>query len=266
MRASPNIHISIIVLASLTGQVSFVFAQADPAAVANKTRSTTNAPIDEIVYRGQIKVACIGDSITQGDLTATAGNHPQPYPAHLQQLLGNKYEVTNFGMGGTTLLNKGDSPYQKQEVFRRAKDYQPDVVIIMLGTNDTKPQNWKFKLDFATDYRDLVSQFAALESKPRIFVCHPCYVPGAGNYGINEPDIDAEIPIIDQVASEMRVGIIDVNGATRGHDDLIPDRVHPNNEGALLVAKTVAKELTGKDYNSIGSNIPVPSSATGNRP
>ena len=76
-----------------------------------------------------------------------------------------------------TLLNHGDKPYQKENAFKAALAYKPDVVVIMLGTNDTKPQNWKFKDQFAADYKDLIEQFAKLPSKPRIFICRPDPVP-----------------------------------------------------------------------------------------
>jgi lysophospholipase L1-like esterase len=45
------------------------------------------------------------------------------------------------------------------------------------------------------------------------------------------------------------VGVIDVHGALNGKDALIPDRVHPNTEGATEIAKAVFKALTGKNEN-----------------
>lgn len=239
-----TLHIAILLLA---GWVSLVAAQINNVAPAT-IAPTPNAPINKAAVKNKIKVACVGDSITQGVGTTAPKGSSNAYPTQLQRMLGNKYEVVNFGVSATTLLNKGDNPYQQQEAFRRAKEYKPDVVIIMLGTNDTKPQNWKFKDEFAADYLDLVCQFARLDRKPRIFVCHPCYVPGDGNFGINQPAVEMEIPIIDEVAREQHVDIIDMTGATRGHDDLIPDRVHPNSAGAAILAKTAFKALTGKDY------------------
>jgi acyl-CoA thioesterase I len=201
-----------------------------------------SAPIRPQDYEGKIRVACVGDSITAG-VGAAQG---QSYPAQLGALLGDRWEVRNFGVSGSTLLNRGDKPYQKEKAFRAALDYHPQVVIIKLGTNDTKPQNWKFKDQFAADYQDLVRQFAELPSKPRIFVCHPVPVPGKGNFGINEPSLQEAIPLIDAMARETKSGVIDMYGALRDHPELLPDRVHPNTAGATRMAEAAYQVLTGK--------------------
>lgn len=120
-----------------------------------------NAPIRVEDYQKTIRVACVGDSITAG-----VGAEGKAYPAQLGKMLGRKWEVRNFGISGCTLLNQGDNPYQKQGAFKAALADKPDVVIIMLGTNDTKPQNWKHKDQFAADYKGLIGQFAKLPSKP----------------------------------------------------------------------------------------------------
>jgi len=94
-------------------------------------------PIDPSTYNDPIRIACVGDSITQG---AGAGEG-KAYPSQLQELLGEKWKVGNFGVSGRTLLRKGDSSYWNERALLNAQDFKPDVVIIMLGTNDTKPQN-----------------------------------------------------------------------------------------------------------------------------
>ncbi len=139
-----------------------------------------NAPIRTEGYEGTIRVACIGDSITAGVGAANG----ESYPGQLGRMLGGKWEVRNFGVSGSTLLKHGDLPYQKQQAFQAALQYQPQVVIIMLGINDTKPQNWKLKDQFSAGYEDLVGRFARLPSKPRVFVCRSVPVPGQGNFGI----------------------------------------------------------------------------------
>jgi lysophospholipase L1-like esterase len=189
-----------------------------------------------------VRVACVGDSITQG-----VGAEPgKSYPSQLQALLGDGWTVKNFGVGGRTLLRKGDFPYWEEKAFRDAQEFQPNVVVLMLGTNDTKPQNWQFHDQFHDDYRDLVKTFRALPSKPRIYVCRPCPVPEPGNYGINEANVQREIPIIDQVAREGGATIIDIHAALEPHPELMPDRVHPNTAGAAILAATVAKVIAGK--------------------
>jgi len=217
--------------------VLLVFSMALPVLAQDST------PVKVEKYKAPIKVSCVGDSITQG-VGAGGGNS---WPDQLRKMLGEKWDVKNFGVSATTLMKSGDSPYQKKDAFKKAKDFNPDVVVIMLGTNDTKPQNWKnFKKDFEADYMDMVKQFAELASKPRIFVCYAPYIAKGGNWGINEPNTVEEIPVITKVAKELKLGIIDVHGALKDKDSLIPDNVHPNAEGATVIAQTVFKALTGK--------------------
>lgn len=200
-----------------------------------------NAPIDAAAFKEPVKVACVGDSITKGFGTKRS------WPDQIGEMLGDRWIVKNFGVNGATLMNSGDKPYQTLGAFNSAIGFSPDVVVIMLGTNDTKPHNWEhFGNDYEKDYRDIIGKFAKLESKPRIFICKPPYIPKEGNWGINEPDTKTQIPVIEKLAKELNAGVIDVHAALEGHDDLIPDKVHPNTEGATLIAAAVFKSLTGK--------------------
>ncbi len=199
-------------------------------------------PIKPGDYKAPVKVACIGDSITQG-----SGAGPgKSYPAQLQELLGAEWKVGNFGVSGRTLLKKGDHPYWKEKAYQDALKSEPDVVIIMLGTNDTKPQNWAHEKEFVADYTELVNSFQGLASEPRIYVCRPCPVPDPGNFGINDKNLQEWIKRIDQLAEEMSLGVIDMHKALADKPKLLPDRVHPNAEGAGEMAKAAYTALTGK--------------------
>ena len=199
-------------------------------------------PINPAEYAAPIKVSCVGDSITQG----VGADEGKSWPDQLGKMLGGKWNANNFGVSGTTLTKSGDNPYQKQDAFARAKALNPDVVIIMLGTNDTKPQNWKnFLTDFETNLIDMVKQFAALPGKPRMFLCYPPYIAKGGNWGINESNTVTEISVISKVAAAMKVGVIDVHGNLKGNDEMIPDNVHPNGAGARVIAATVFKASLG---------------------
>ncbi len=183
--------------------------------------------------RGKIRVACVGDSITANN-----------YPADLGKVLGPRYEVRNFGVSGTTMLKNGDSPYWKTGEFRKVHEFEPQIIVIALGTNDTKPQNWKHAKEFAADIRAMVDDFAALPSKPRIWLCHPVPVV-KDNYGINERVLTKEvIPAIDEVAKEKNLPEIDLYKALSGVPKHFPDGVHPDGEGQEMMAKAVARELT----------------------
>ena len=203
------------------------------------------APMDPIKpgdYKAPVKVACIGDSITEG----VGAERGKSYPSQLQEMLGDKWLVGNFGVSGRTLLKKGDFPYWNEAKYQDSLKSEPDVVIIMLGTNDTKPQNWKFESEFVADYTELVKSFQALPSKPRIYVCRPCPVPEPGNFGINEKNLKEWIKRIDKLAKDMDLGVIDMHEALEDKPELLPDKVHPNTEGAGEMAAAAYEALTGK--------------------
>ena len=103
---------------------------------------------------GQIKIACVGDSITYGHGIA---NWPKNnYPAQLQEFLGDEYHVSNFGHSGRTLSPDGDQPYVESDQYQLSLDYDADIVVIMLGTNDSKPENWTNELDFISKYAEFI--------------------------------------------------------------------------------------------------------------
>ena len=204
----------------------------------------TAPPTAEATPPSRIRVACVGDSITWG--FGIDGRQTNAYPAQLGRMLGSGWRVRNYGVSARTLLNKGDLPYQKEGAFRDALKFEPDFVIILLGANDSKPTNWKFKDEFATDYKQLIEKFKAVPSHPTIYICRPTPVPGEGNFGINEPGIQEEIKLIDGIARDENIGIIDLHKPLEGRPELLPDRVHPNAAGATVLAKTVYETLTAR--------------------
>jgi len=203
------------------------------------------APAQDTSANAPIRVACVGDSITAGVGASSSFN---AYPMQLQRMLGDGYQVNNFGNSGKTLLKNGDDPYWKTDTLQQALDFKPNIVTIMLGTNDTKPQNWKFKDQFTADYKELIGKFQALDTKPKIFLVRPPFVPNDGNYGINEPSLHEELPMIDDLAKDEGLAEIDVQSATQGRDSFFPDRVHPNNDGANAIARAFYQGITGNDF------------------
>ena len=189
----------------------------------------------------KIRIACVGDSITFG--AGVDHREQNAYPVVLGKLLGEKYDSKNFGVSGATLLKKGDLPWWKQGAFKAATDFNPNIVVIKLGTNDTKPQNIKFKDEFATDLAALVDHFAQLPAKPKVFLCLP--VPAyATQWGINEAGIKEMVfPAIEKVAKDKGCVIIDLHTALSDKANLFPDKIHPNAEGAAIIAKTVADAI-----------------------
>ena len=184
-----------------------------------------------------IKVACVGDSITFG---ANVDNPTvNAYPIVLGRLLGTNYQTRNFGITGTTMLRKGDFPYWNDAAFKNATNYAPNIVTIKLGTNDSKPQNWRYRDQFGRDLADMIDVFANLSTHPRVFVCLP--VPAYGiNFDINPDIIKNEIiPIIKQVAKQKGATTVDLYTPLSGRPDLVPDMIHPNAAGAAIIASTL---------------------------
>ena len=195
-------------------------------------------------YQGTVRVACVGDSITYG--SGVENREVNNYPLVLGKLLGPRFEVRNFGVGGATLLKKGDKPYWDLPEFQSASEFRPQVIILELGTNDSKPQNWKHGAEFAGDLRALLDHFAGLSSKPKIWVCLPAPVYET-RWGITESTIkDQIIPVIRQVAKEKNVPTIDLHLALSDRPQFFPDKIHPNAAGAAMMSMTIFTALKGR--------------------
>ena len=192
-----------------------------------------------------VKVACIGDSITYG--SGLENQLEQAYPAELQRLLGDRYEVRNFGFSARCMSDSADIPYMNEEMYAEAKAFLPDVVTIKLGTNDTKPQNWNPK-QYKASYEKMISEISALESKPEIFLCLPAKA-FSKRWGINDSIIVAGvIPIINELASEHKLKVIDCHSATENSAANFPDEIHPDVEGSALLARTIYGTLSENGY------------------
>lgn len=188
--------------------------------------------------QSKIKVACIGNSITFG-----AGlKNEDKYPVVLQQLLGDKYEVGNYGVSGRTLLKKGDYPYWAEKKYADVLAWQPDIIVIKLGTNDTKPQNWQYKDDFIDNYVEFVNSLKQLASHPKIYLCYPIKIY-PNKFNIRDSILTEMIPEIKKIKKQTGSKLIDLYKPFIGHPDLYLDGVHPNKAGAVLLAERVYKAI-----------------------
>jgi len=187
------------------------------------------------------RIACVGDSITFG--AAIKDRVKNCYPAQLGRMLGEKFEVRNFGVNGATLLKKGDKPYWKLKAYANARDFQPEIVVIKLGTNDSKPRNWKHKEEYVADYVALIESFRKLGSKPVVWLCYP--VPAyPGRWGITDKVMKEEVmPRLDEVAKKSGCKVIDLYSALSDKKEMFPDLVHPNAKGATLIAEAVSSAI-----------------------
>ncbi len=188
-----------------------------------------------------LRIACVGDSITFG--AGIRNRQMNSYPAQLGRMLGKRAVVRNFGVNAATLLKKGDKPYWRLGAYRNARDFQPHLVVIKLGTNDSKPQNWKHKADYVADYVALIKSFQELDSKPTVWVCYPAPAY-PGRWGITDKVMKEEVmPLIDEVAKQAEVKIIDLYVALSDKKAMFPDSVHPNAEGAKVMVTTIREAI-----------------------
>ena len=196
-----------------------------------------------------IRVACLGNSITVG-----VGDHrddPDTYPAQLDVLLGEGYNVQNFGVSGRTLLKHGDHPIWNEISFTELLNFKPDIITICLGTNDSKPWNWAYKDEFVPDYSAMIDTLRALDSNPEVYACLP--TPSfSDQYDIRDSIITADIiPMIRQAAEQKGVEIIDFNTPLMDQGALFPDGIHPDKDGWWEMAKIIFRTLTGNNVQEI---------------
>jgi len=184
--------------------------------------------------KNAIRVACVGDSLTEGT----------EYPYDLAALLGTNYSVRNFGVGGASVSLESEKPYKNQPEFEEVKGFLPNVVIVMLGTNDAPLVPTDHILSFAADYKELIGEFKALTSKPRIWVVKPPPIFNNGT-GLSPTFFVQEvIPRIEQVVNETGLPLIDVYSPLVNHPEYFSDGVHPNGEGSEIVATEIFKAIT----------------------
>lgn len=189
-----------------------------------------------------VRVACIGNSITFG--AGIKNRSRDSYPSVLARMLGDSYWVKNFGVSARTMLNKGDHPYMNEPAYKNALAFNPNIVVIKLGTNDSKSFNWKYKADFMKDAQTMIDAFKGLPSQPKIYLCYPSKAYLTGD-GINDDIISKEIiPMIKKLAKKNNLSVIDLHTAMDGMPELFPDRIHPNEKGAQVMAKVVYQSIS----------------------
>lgn len=193
-----------------------------------------------------LRVACIGNSITDG--SGIFMRDLYGYPAQLQQKLGNAYMVKNFGLGRRTMLNKGDYPYMKEQAWKDAQGFCPDIVVIKFGTNDSKAFNWKYGREFAADYQAMIDTLKRLPSHPRIILATP--LPALKPLGnINDSVIgNAICPQIKKLAKKNKCQLIDLHTVYQPAEGMIQnDGIHPTRKGAGQLADIVYGYIIDKN-------------------
>ena len=195
---------------------------------------------------GQIRVACVGDSITYG--YRVQGRRRNSYPSQLEKLLGDGYCVGNFGYSGCTAQKNGDHPYTDRKLYRQSLAWKPDLVLLMLGTNDSKPYNWSAAA-YARDMEQLIDAYKAAGSRICLLTPLPAFpVNGAVKFDISSEVLESEVlPICHALSQRKDVQLIDVRGSFEGRPDLFADGVHPNRLGAEVLAGSISRTAAGAD-------------------
>lgn len=225
----------------LGGMVKTILSPGDHM---DQTLKDINPVIDFIFsatkYPKPTTIVCIGDSITEGSKV----QHHERWAHLLAEKLGQNYTVCNQGFSARTLLSKGDFPYTKEPMYKNAINGKYDIALIALGTNDSKPQNWKFKGEFIKDYKAMINDLR--QSNPNIIIYCLKAIPSTSNEGIRGEIIEKGVnPMIEKIAAENKCNIIDLFSEMKDHTDLLPDKVHPNADGHAIMGKKV--------YNTIMS-------------
>lgn len=206
-----------------------------------------------------VDIACIGDSITAGNgseqIEVDGGMVTPSYPYRLQEQLGSGYTVSNFGIAGIRILDaydfaistSTDGQYKGTGQYYQSVNMQPDMVIIMLGTNDLN----KFKTvntaesrqQLKTAYTDLVHSYLALASNPTVLLAT---VPEQRGRTYDESGInDLVSGLIREVADTYGLPVIDIYAMTSAWTDAqlqeyFHDDLHPNNTGYEQLAALFA--------------------------
>lgn len=185
------------------------------------------------VAASTVRVACVGDSITRDT----------QYPDVLSKMLGANYTVGNFGVGRTTVSLQFNKPYMNQPAFQDAQRFNPDIVVIMLGTNDAYLSEQQ-RSNFINDYKALISSFQSLPSNPEIYIAVPPPVFN-NTMGLPAPVLDNDVlPLVNQTATDLGLPTIDMHTPLLDNPEDFQDGVHPNIEGSQVIASEIYNAVT----------------------
>lgn len=199
--------------------------------------SAENGAAPAAVGRTRV-VACVGDS-------NTAGYGGESYAVSLSEQLGDGWDVRAFGVCGASAMTSGAYPYSDTLTYAESLESVPDVVILMLGTNDTA--TWHGADTFAREYEALLETYLALSSQPRLILCTPPapqtddWPQGTVSFGVQPACFDALNAAIQNIAERHGLTLVDIYSLTQNHPDwFIDDGIHLDPIGARAVGQALA--------------------------
>ena len=206
-------------------------------------------PKAKVTGDGKIKIACLGDSITYG--LGVVSNRDNAWVSLLVDRLGNNYKTINYGLTGRTLLSSGDMPYMKEKLAKRFWNRKENIIILMLGTNDTKEINWDYD-KYNEEYRELLDKILDKKSDSKIYIMIPpqIYINKPGKTDPNRDNLEnGVVPIIRKIEKDYKdIEVIDLYSYTLDHKDWFTDNLHPNKEGNKEIANEISR-IIKETYN-----------------
>lgn len=189
---------------------------------------------------GQVRIVTNGDSITAGVGASNPG--AGGYPARLDALLGPAFTVQAEATSGATLLQRGRPSFRSTTGVANTLGADPDIITIMLGTNDSKAVHQAHLPDFVDDYVSLLDTYRLALGDVTI---HPVLPPPATDVDVRGSVVANQIiPGVLEAARRRGLAVIDVHSAF-GREPLgfFTDGVHPADPGHLLIAERLRDGL-----------------------
>ena len=221
------------------------------ALVLSGCNASSSSTVEPTVIGESGTLACVGDSITFG-AGVRKTRDTDSYPAMLQTLLGDAWTVENFGNPGSTLMAGTNRPYTEQEEYQASLNMAADVYLVMLGTNDAKPDFWDTDT-FVEEYETFLSMYEDVSPDAQIFLMTPpcVYAQDSDNpeyYGAMGDNVDAEVvAAVHTVAEKVGVPVIDLHTFTAEHPEWFADGLHPNKVGNSAIAQYIYYQITGTE-------------------
>ncbi len=214
----------------------------------------------------KVKIACIGNSITYGARLEKPAR--DSYPTQLSNMLSEIYGdtciVNNYGVSGRNMLKNAPKPIWNEPQFAEALRWTPDICIILLGTNDSRPGLWAdYGDEFKKDYLAMIDTFKTINPNTIFILGEPTPIWKGHHYGGDSWDtkhndtilVKNTIPIIKKVAKKTKATLIDFHTPFANSIQLFPDLLHPNPEGAHSIAELIFEEIRGNDFiNKVEQN------------